>query len=402
MKTKWPTVRLREVLALDLGRVTINAWSTYPMVGVLSFGRGLFDRDPIENGKTSYKFFYRLKAEHVVMSQLFGWEGALALSSEKFAGKFLSPQFPTFLCDASKLDREFLGWVMRRPSFWEDLGSRASGMGDRRRTLTPDALFASAIPLPPLVGQRRIVARIEALAGKIAEARSLRHQAGKEAAALISTARQAFFGEQPSENWIPLSRHIAEIKNGKSPATEGRPASHDEWGVLKVGAISFGIFHEGENKALPLSFLPLPNLEVKAGDFLMSRANTRELVGACALVRQTRAKLMLSDKTFRFIFREARTIVPEYLEHLLKSPALLEQIKRQASGTSPTMKNISKEKVLALRIPNQELAEQRRITAHLDGLQAKVDALKRLQADTAAELDALLPSILDKAFCGEL
>ena len=43
-----------------------------------------------------------------------------------------------------------------------------------------------------------------------------------------------------------------------------------------------------------------------------------------------------------------------------------------------------------------------RIVAYLDGLQAKVDQLKKLQAETAAELAALLPSILDKAFKGEL
>ena len=46
--------------------------------------------------------------------------------------------------------------------------------------------------------------------------------------------------------------------------------------------------------------------------------------------------------------------------------------------------------------------EQRRIVAYLDGLQAKVDRLKALQAQTRAELDALLPSILDRAFKGEL
>ena len=48
------------------------------------------------------------------------------------------------------------------------------------------------------------------------------------------------------------------------------------------------------------------------------------------------------------------------------------------------------------------LAEQRRIVAYLDELQEKADALKTLQAETSAELDALMPSILDQAFCGEL
>ncbi len=47
-------------------------------------------------------------------------------------------------------------------------------------------------------------------------------------------------------------------------------------------------------------------------------------------------------------------------------------------------------------------SDQRHIVAYLDGLQANVDALKQLQSETAAELDALLPAILDKAFKGEL
>jgi type I restriction enzyme S subunit len=48
------------------------------------------------------------------------------------------------------------------------------------------------------------------------------------------------------------------------------------------------------------------------------------------------------------------------------------------------------------------VSEQRRIIAYLDNLQAKVDALKQLQAETTAELDAMLPSVLDRAFKGDL
>jgi type I restriction enzyme S subunit len=66
------------------------------------------------------------------------------------------------------------------------------------------------------------------------------------------------------------------------------------------------------------------------------------------------------------------------------------------------MKNISKKKVLALLLPPHSIPEQRRIVAELDALQAQVDMLKKLQAQTAEELDALLPSILDKAFKGQL
>ena len=55
-----------------------------------------------------------------------------------------------------------------------------------------------------------------------------------------------------------------------------------------------------------------------------------------------------------------------------------------------------------LTIPIPSLTEQRRIVAELDTMQAEVAKLKSLQSEIAAEIDALLPSILDHAFRGEL
>jgi type I restriction enzyme S subunit len=66
------------------------------------------------------------------------------------------------------------------------------------------------------------------------------------------------------------------------------------------------------------------------------------------------------------------------------------------------MKNISKEKVLELRLPPHSLSEQRRIVAELDALQAETNKLRGSQGESAGELDALLPAILDRAFKGEL
>ena len=89
-------------------------------------------------------------------------------------------------------------------------------------------------------------------------------------------------------------------------------------------------------------------------------------------------------------------MLPEYLFCFMQSFDLVEL---QAGTSVPA---ISQSKVESLSISVPPLAEQRRIVAELDALQAEVDALKKLQAETAAELDALLPSILDRAFKGEL
>jgi type I restriction enzyme S subunit len=318
---------------------------------------------------------------------------------ESLNGSIVSSHYFLFVIDEAKLNRRFIDFFIRTPTFREQVAAQGS---TNYAAIRPAHVLGYEIPLPPLVEQRRVVARIDGLAAQIHEARTLRHQSAEEAEALLVSFRRAAFGEIPQPDWIPLSNYVERIVNGKSPATEGRPAASDEWAVLKVGAVSFGVFDERENKALPISYVVPPSMEVRPGDFIMSRANTVELVGACALVRKTRPKLMLSDKTFRFVFREPRKVVPEFMEQVLKSPPLREQIERGASGTSPTMKNISKEKVLALSLPPFALPEQRRIVSELDALQAEVNALKRLQTETTTELDALLPSILDRAFNGEL
>jgi type I restriction enzyme S subunit len=253
----------------------------------------------------------------------------------------------------------------------------------------------SKSPSTPTTPAARLDAQIE-------ECRRLRHQATEETEALVGSARRRWIGDAPSQDWLPLRTYVSEIENGSSPNCERRPAEDGEWGVLKVGAMSFGTFDPQENKAIPPTFRIDPHDEVRPGDFLMSRANTSELVGACVIVQKTPPRLVLSDKSFRFVFRPNHSVDHGYLNHVLKSPALRAQIVQQATGTSSTMKNISKEKVFSLLVPPHDSTEQQRIVGYLDGLAGQVAALARLQSETAAELDALLPSVLDKAFKGEL
>jgi len=112
--------------------------------------------------------------------------------------------------------------LMKRPMLWEDLGTRASGMGDRRRTLNPESLFACQIPLPPLPEQRRIVVRIQELAAKINEARGLREKAVPESAALILAYLNRFFGdhykglagELKLPNWKRLNDVVTDVADG--------------------------------------------------------------------------------------------------------------------------------------------------------------------------------------------
>jgi type I restriction enzyme S subunit len=94
-------------------------------------------------------------------------------------------------------------------------------------------------------------------------------------------------------------------------------------------------------------------------------------------------------------------IAPEYLNAYLNSPVEQDEVQARSRTTSG-LRSLSVGRIKQIEVPVPGLAGQRRIVEYLDGLQAKVDRLKKLQAQTAAELDGLLPSILDKAFKGEL
>jgi type I restriction enzyme, S subunit len=392
--SKWPTSKLGAVLRLDLDRVPIDVAASYPMVGVLSFGKGLFDREPIENGKTSYRVFYRLKADHVVMSQLFGWEGALALSSEKFAGKFLSPQFPTFHCDSSKLEREFLGWLMRRPAFWEDLGSRASGMGDRRRTLNPEALFACEIPLPPLDEQRRIVSRIEEFAAKVEEARRCR-QSFEEADRLWERSLAEALDRLAAKHPVSKFREVCEVVRGGSPRPAGSPVYYGgNIPFLKVGDLT-----KDESKYVTQYTFTIKEAGLR---------KTRRVEANTLLLTNSGATLGVPKiVTFATCFNDGiqaflnlrEDISKEYLYYFLRSKTVFF---REWVARGQGQPNLNTEMVKTMSFPRPPLSEQLAISKHFDDLRAKVDALKKLQSETGAELDALMPSILDKAFRGEL
>jgi type I restriction enzyme S subunit len=397
----WPRVPLVQVIRRAKDEITLDDEATYKQVTIRLWNRGVVQRGEQKGSEIRTKRQYRVRAGQLALSRIDVRNGAIGLIPFELDNAIVSNDFWAYDIDRANIDPSFLALFVTTPRFIEDADRTSSGTTKRIRA-EEDAFLRIEIPLPPLAEQQRIVARIEALARRVEEARGLRAQAAEEAEALVKSAQRQLVGDVPEQDWLPISAYVMKIENGWSPSCESRPADEDEWGVLKVGAVSFGYFDERQNKALPKGLAPRPQYEVKPGDFIMSRANTLDLVGACAVVGKTRPKLMLSDKTFRFLFRDKETIDTHYLDHVLKSPALREQIVRHASGTSPTMKNISKEKVLGLLVPPHSLGEQHRIVAYLDGLQAKVDELTRLQAETQKELDALMPSILAKAFAGEL
>lgn len=192
--------------------------------------------------------------------------------------------------------------------------------------------------------------------------------------------------------WARLGSLVLESGAGWSPSCEPRPREGGEWGVLKVSAVSWAVYKPEENKALPASLEPRPEHEVQPGDFLVSRANTAELVARSVVVDSTPPRLMLSDKIVRLKLSQSCNRI--FVNLANSCPDARRYYGAVAGGTSGSMKNVSREQILNLPVPVAPLAEQHRIVAKVDELMALCDRLEAEQADAEAAHAKLVEALL--------
>ncbi len=203
-------------------------------------------------------------------------------------------------------------------------------------------------------------------------------------------------------NWrlVRFGELITDSDAGWSPKSEGFPRSGDNWGVLKVSAVSWDKFLPEENKQLMRGVTPPEAAQVHAGDFLISRANTSELVAKCVLVEEEPRNLILSDKIIRLRIPEKCSkkflcMVNNHAAHARSYYA------EEASGTSLSMKNVSRPVIYALAIPFLPLAEQHRILAKVDELMALCERLEAQLTTAQTDSRRLLEAVLAEAISPE-
>ncbi|MBW8485961.1 restriction endonuclease subunit S [Actinomadura parmotrematis] len=194
--------------------------------------------------------------------------------------------------------------------------------------------------------------------------------------------------------WAPLGDLLLRIEAGKSFRCEGRPARPEEWGIIKVSAMTWGKFQEQENKAVLADIEIDPANEIKPGDILLSRANTEAYVGAAVLVGECRPKLLLSDKSLRLV--PSASVDHRWLVFLLSSPDIREEISRKATGTKDSMRNISQNSLKEIVVPVPPTVEQHRIVAALEDHLSLLDGAVDLLANTGDRIHILRRSALQE------
>ena len=286
-------------------------------------------------------------------------------------------------------------------------------VGTAVRNLNSERVAGTPTPLPPLPEQQRIVDRIESLFAKLDEAK----QKAQDALNSFETRKaailhKAFTGELTAqwrkehgvgmESWgrLQWGSFIISIEAGKNWIAEGRPPQSDEFGVVKVSAVTWGEFNEAESKTCTVEEQWNENVQIHQGDFLFSRANTLQLVGNCVIVKSISRRLMLSDKILRFKFD--KRVIPDYVLHFTRSNLYRDQIEQLASGNQDGMRNVSQKNMKLVEFPIPKLEEQKEIVRILGDLLAKEEQAKEAAERVLEQIDLIKKAILARAFRGEL
>jgi type I restriction enzyme, S subunit len=389
MSKDWPKVRLGEVLRRSEETIAPSPETEYREITVRLWGKGVVERGRVNGAMLSGRRFLAHTGQFIA-SRIDARNGAMGLVPPALDGALVTNDFPLFGIDAQRLLPGFLGWLCRTRDF-VDLCFKASEGTTNRVRLKEERFLALEIPLPPPAEQRRIVARIEELGAKIAEARSFRRETPAEAEALFEQGRAMLFDAASKESVVPLDE-LAVLERGRfshRPRNDPRFfGGNHPWIQIAEIEHSEKLIREWST-TLNDDGLAISKKFPK-GTVLISIAATIGAVGILDF------DCCVPDSIVGVTPRAGTD--SEFLYHYFGFVRThLESIAPQSA-----QKNINLQILSPLPAPKLPISQQRRIVAYLDGLQAKVDALKRLQAETAAELKALLPSILDRAFKGKL
>ena len=213
-------------------------------------------------------------------------------------------------------------------------------------------------------------------------------------------ARDArYFEVPPGWVWCTLGELLVSNEAGWSPVCPAEPrSSMDQWGVLKLSAVSWGEFLPHEHKVLAAGLTPRPAIEVRDGDFLMSRANTAALVGRSVVVTAPPPRLMMSDLVVRLGFVDR--VTADYVNILNGTRAVRALYAQASKGTSDTMRKLSRGQILATPVPLPPLEEQERIVRRVAELSALCEELEsQLAAARALRVD-IAASVVNHAVSG--
>ncbi|MFF5854886.1 restriction endonuclease subunit S [Streptomyces sp. NPDC012751] len=370
---------VEDVIKLVRRPIRPAAGETYREIGVRSFGKGIFHKDPVAAEAIAGKKVFRIQPGDLIFSNVFAWEGAVAIASEQERGMIGSHRFMTHQVNVKVADARYLLHYFYGGPGLNVVRSASPGSAGRNRTLGARTFATKQIHLPSVTEQRRIADKLDAAMGSIARVVQLK----KESDALV---------QQHADSLLRSVDQVATLGSALRVDQDFVNVSSDEkYAVTGIYSFGKGLIKrpviQGSETAYPRF------ARLRKGQVVMSKLNAWE--GALAVVEESFSGTYVSPE-YPVFSLNTETADPEYIGHLLAWPELWSRLTPR--GSMVRRKRTTPATLLATEVPLPSLPEQRRIAERLTLARRVAEASARQVAD----LEVLRKGLLDAAFSGRL
>ncbi|QYX32046.1 restriction endonuclease subunit S [Sphaerospermopsis torques-reginae] len=383
MSKVYPLVPLNQLLTRKKEEINIQELNTYTRITIKMNGQGITIRDCVLGSEIGTKKQFIARYGQLILSKIDARNGAFGILPNVCDGAIITGNFWAFEVNHKLLDIQYFDYLTKTLLFI-DFCVRASDGTTNRLYLQESKFLSMEIPLPSLEEQRQIVARVEELVGKIEKVRSLRNEIIQDSQkVLLSAYYKLIEGAEylPMKFVAPLERRAIEINLSNN---------YPELGIRSFGK---GTFHKPALSGAEVGTKKL--FRIEANDLLFQIVFAWE--GAVA-VAQSKDNGRFGSHRFLTCVPQPGIATSSFLCFHFLTEKGLEDLGKASPGGAGRNRTLGLKALENIQVPIPLFEKQ----LWFDDLQTKIDTMKQLREEAIKELDALLPSILDKAFKGEL
>jgi len=383
-------VRVGDVLSLQRRAVAVELSTEYQEIGIRSFGRGIFHKDPISGADLGSKRVFRIEPGDLVISNVFAWEGAIAVASDAEAGTIGSHRFMTFVPADDRIDCSWAAWYFRSEPGLEMIRRASPGSAGRNRTLAIERFESLEIPLLPIEVQRAAAGRLGKLQSAALELgrQSTHASALIESFAVSASARPDLTSEDKvRDGWRRVT-----LGSVMQPGSQPVPVEPDE-SYPNVGIYSFGrgLFPKTDIQGSDTSAKVL--YRIRAGQFIYSRLFAFE--GAYGSVSAEFEGYYVSNE-FPAFDTDPEQLDAEWLASYLRSPVSWADLGGASKGLGLRRQRVPVEAVLEYQIWLPPIARQHTMIAAI----RRVEQYRKGRASAERRIASLVPAALSQVFQG--
>lgn len=379
----WKPYRLGDFLERHYESVSVESFAKYKRITIKTKGQGIELRDEVEGLEIGTKNQFKANQDQFLLSKIDAMNGAFGIVPSECDGGIITGNFWAYNLNEEIIDREYLRLLCTKQEFTK-FSIAASEGTTNRKYLREDKFLNLTIPLPPISEQQRIISKIGGVKNKLERIKELRAEQVKDINNLLFSKYTELIEDA---EWLPMSEVAPIIRR------EVKLDEEELYPELGIRCFGKGTFHKPPLTGLEIATKKI--FQIKAGDLVFSNVFAWE--GGIAVAKEEDNDRYGSHRFISCVPGQEKAVAEFLCFHFL-SPKGLEDINLASPGGAGRNKTLGLDKLMRIQVPVPDVGLQKEFVALLH----KVNTIKDCHSQTEKELNELMPSLLDKAFKGEL